>query len=82
MIAEEEEAAAAPPEEEVPDEMYTFMNTEVVGIRHYRGETASQPLSFDPALMVIRIGRSRGRGSPGSGTTQPLRPECYSSEEH
>ncbi|KAJ2925137.1 hypothetical protein H1R20_g11960, partial [Candolleomyces eurysporus] len=37
MIAEEEEAAAAPLEEEARDEMYAFMNTDVVGIRHYRG---------------------------------------------
>lgn len=47
IIAEEEEVATAPLEE-VRDEMYAFMNTDVVGIRHYRGGMFYSCPSSDP----------------------------------
>lgn len=57
MIAEEEDDAATPDDDTV-DELYGFMTTEVVGIRHYRGTDLA-------ALLRCILTSSAGLVGPG-----------------
>lgn len=70
--AAEEVDEDVPEEEEPPERRYTTLNTSVVGVQYYKGDTC-HPLGCAPRTNVLdRTCRIRRTSEARSGAEQPI----------